>query len=82
MDAIAASEPTRKQTAVFVWVTALAGLAALAVWLFVPDRFVKLAAIGSAGATFSLPCPGRSDRTSSLVSRRRRMISPPTRNEN
>ncbi len=54
MDAIAASEPTRKQTAVFVWVTALAGLAALAVWLFVPDRFVKLAGIGSAGAAFAL----------------------------
>jgi putative inorganic carbon (HCO3(-)) transporter len=54
MDAIAASEPTRKQTAVFLWVTAAAGLAALAVWLFVPDKFVKLAAIGSAGAAFAL----------------------------
>jgi O-antigen ligase len=54
MDAIAASEPTRKQTAVFVWVTVLVGFAALAIWLFVPDRFVKLAAIGSAGAAFAL----------------------------
>jgi O-antigen ligase len=54
MEAAAAPGPTRKQSTVFLWITVIAGLAALALWSLVPDRFVKLAAIGAAGAAFAL----------------------------